>query len=355
MFRQLIATVVLVGALPASFAQSFPAGGQPADFVLVVHGGAGAINRQNINAETEANYRAGLERALRSGYKVLENGGSSTDAVVAAVRAFEDDPLFNAGKGSVFTHDGKNEMDASIMDGRSGLAGAVAGVSRIRNPITAARAVMDHTRHVMLIGQGAEQFAAAQGLEMVDPAYFFTQWRWDQLQRARQQQSIELDHQNRPAPVPAGKLSDAAVPYWQTDYKYGTVGAVALDKNGNLAAATSTGGMTNKMSGRVGDSPVIGAGTFADNQTAAISCTGTGEFFMRSLVAYDVTARIKYQHLNLSEAVDQTLQQSVDDKRGEGGLIALDAKGNIKFGMNTDGMYRGYVRSGEQPVVMLFR
>jgi beta-aspartyl-peptidase (threonine type) len=364
--RLLATTICLLSASTLSAAQSLPAPagtaqGKPA-FTLAVHGGAGAISRKNITPEVEAQYRAALERALQAGYAVLAAGGTSTDAVVAVIKVFEDDPLFNAGKGAVFTHEGKNELDAAIMDGKTGLAGAVAGVTTIKNPITAARAVMDHTRHVMLTGQGAEQFAASQHLDIVDPAYFFTQMRWDQLQRAKQKDQLELDHQNSPTKAPAEKTSaknaDAAttadVPYWQTDYKYGTVGAVALDQYGNLAAGTSTGGLTNKMYGRIGDSPVIGAGTYADNQTAAISCTGTGEFFIRGAVAYDVTARMKYSKLNLSEAVDQTLQEAIINKHGEGGLIALDAKGNIKFGMNTSGMYRGYIRSDGKAVTMVF-
>ncbi|MBY0574341.1 MAG: isoaspartyl peptidase/L-asparaginase, partial [Undibacterium sp.] len=261
---------------------------------------------------------------------------------------------FNAGKGAVFTNEGKNELDAAIMDGKSGLAGAVAGVSTIKNPITAARAVMDKTKHVILIGSGAEKFAHAQKLDMVDPSYFFTQWRWDQLQRAKEKNKIELDHNGK---NPQAKLTnvDAGVPYWQTDYKYGTVGAVALDQDGNLAAGTSTGGLTNKMYGRVGDAPIIGAGTYADNASAAISCTGTGEFFIRGLVAYDIAARMKYANAKLSEAVDQTIASALEGKNGDGGLIALDKQGNVKFGFNTEGMYRGYVKNDGRPVVMIFK
>lgn len=322
----------------------------PAPFALVLHGGAGVISKATIPPEIEAKYRAAIERALLAGHSILAQGGSSTDAVVAAIKVFEDDPLFNAGKGAVFTNEGKNELDASIMDGKSGLAGAVAGVTTIRNPITAARAVMDKTKHVMLIGKGAEKFAEAQHLDMVDPAYFFTQQRWDQLQRAKEKDQIQLDHSGKLPPV-----SKAPVAFWETDYKFGTVGAVALDKYGNLAAGTSTGGMTNKLYGRVGDSPIIGAGTYADNATAAISSTGTGEFFMRGLVAYDITARMKYLKLPLAAAVDQTLKAALDDKRGEGGVIALDAQGNIRFGFNTEGMYRGYIRSDGKPVALIFK
>jgi beta-aspartyl-peptidase (threonine type) len=319
-------------------------------FTLVLHGGAGNITRAGIPQEIEAKYRASIELALRTGHAILAAGGSSTDAVEAAIKVFEDDPLFNAGKGAVFTHDGKNELDASIMDGNSGKAGAVAGVSTIKNPISAARAVMDKSKHVMLIGSGAEKFAAAQHLEIVEPSYFFTQQRWDQLQRAKEKDQLELDHNGT-----SQKTSDAPLPLWQSDYKFGTVGAVALDKYGNLAAGTSTGGLTNKLYGRVGDSPVIGAGTYADNATAAISCTGTGEFFMRGLIAYDITARMKYLKLPLADATEQTIKTALDAKQGQGGLIALDAKGNIKFGFNTEGMYRGYIKSDGNPVAMMFK
>jgi beta-aspartyl-peptidase (threonine type) len=327
-----------------------PAQGDPQRIVLVVHGGAGNITRASITPETEARYRAGLERAMKAGYAVLAAGGTSTDAVVATIKVFEDDPLFNAGKGAVFTSEGKNELDAAIMDGKTGLAGAVAGVTTIKNPITAARAVMDKTRHVMLVSDGADKFAATQKLDIVDPSYFFTQHRWDQLQKAKEKEKLELDHDGAPK-----KTSALPAEQWQTDNKFGTVGCVALDRYGNLAAGTSTGGLTNKLYGRVGDSPIIGAGTYADNATAAVSGTGVGEFFMRGLIAYDIAARMKYLKLPLSEAVDQTIKGALDDKHGDGGLIALDAKGNVKFGFNTSGMYRGYVRSDGKPVTFVYK
>jgi beta-aspartyl-peptidase (threonine type) len=321
----------------------------PNRIMLVVHGGAGTITRATITPEIEAQYRAGLERGLKAGYAVLASGGSSTDAVVATIKVFEDDPLFNAGKGAVFTHEGRNELDAAIMDGKTGLAGAVAGVTTVKNPITAARAVMEHSRHVMLISTGADQFAASQKLDIVDPSYFFTQRRWDQLQKAKEKDKIELDHDGKQ------KTSSVMPEFWQTDHKFGTVGAVALDRYGNLAAGTSTGGLTNKMTGRVGDSPIIGAGTYADNATVAVSGTGTGEFYMRGLVAYDIAARMKYLKLPLAEAVDQTIKEQLIDKHGDGGLIALDAKGNFKFGFNTEGMYRGYIRSDGKPVTFVYK
>lgn len=333
----------------------------PARIVLAVHGGAGTISRSTITREEEAQYRASLERALRHGYSVLASGGTSIDAVEAAIKALEDDPLFNAGKGAVFTHEGKNELDAAIMNGKTGLAGAVAGVTTVKNPIAAARAVMERSRHVLLVGRGAEQFAADQKLEIVDPSYFFTQRRWDELQRAKEKERIEWDRHEEPAPRPAGnvpraKSSDTGpIPAEPASHKLGTVGAVALDEYGNLAAGTSTGGLTNKLYGRVGDSPIIGAGTYADNDTAAVSCTGIGEFFMRGVVAYDIAARMKYSGATLSDAVEQSLHTAVEAKNGEGGVIALDREGHVKFGFNTEGMYRGYVRADGKSVVQIYR
>jgi L-asparaginase / beta-aspartyl-peptidase len=346
-WRSLLAATLVLAAPALLAAPEQNAAPDPNRIVLVVHGGAGTITRASITPEIEAQYRAGLERALKTGYAILAAGGSSVDAVEATIRVFEDDPLFNAGKGAVFTHDGKNELDAAIMDGKTGLGGAGAGVTTVKNPISAARAVMEKTRHVMLIGSGAENFAAAQKLEIVDPSYFFTQRRWDQLQKAREKDKIELDHD--------GKQKNSANELWQTDHKYGTVGAVALDRYGNLAAGTSTGGLTNKMAGRVGDSPIIGAGTYADNATVAISGTGTGEYYMRSLLAYDIAARMKYLKLPLSDAVDQTIKEALDDKHGDGGLIALDAKGNFRFGFNTEGMYRGFIKADGKPSTFVYK
>ncbi|MDB5842201.1 MAG: isoaspartyl peptidase [Herminiimonas sp.] len=317
---------------------------------LVVHGGAGAITRKTMTPAVEAQYRIGLERALQAGYRILAAGGHSVDAVMAATMAFEDDFLFNAGKGSVFTHDGMIEMDAAIMDGRSGDAGAVAGVTTVKNPIVAARAVMDRSRHVLLIGDGADRFAALHNSEIVDQAYFFTRHRWDQLQKAREKERVRPDHDDRPASTSAPPSHDR-----QSDNKFGTVGAVALDCLGNLAAATSTGGLTNKLYGRVGDSAIIGAGTYADNATAAISGTGVGEYFMRALLAYDIAARMKYTKASLSDAVDQAIYCALESKGGEGGVIALDAGGNIKCSFNTKGMYRGYITNDGKPVVQLYK
>jgi beta-aspartyl-peptidase (threonine type) len=337
----------------AAPAETSGAKGDPQRIMLVVHGGAGTISPKTITPEIEAQYRAGLENAMKAGYAVLAAGGTSTDAVVATIKVFEDDPLFNAGKGAVFTNEGKNELDAAIMDGKTGLAGAVAGVTTVKNPITAARAVMDKTKHVLLVSAGADKFATSQKLDIVDPSYFFTQHRWDQLQKAKEKDKIELDHDGKPAKTSTWER-------WQIDdtngdHKYGTVGAVALDRYGNLAAGTSTGGLTNKLYGRVGDSPIIGAGTYADNATAAVSGTGTGEFYMRGLVAYDIAARMKYLKLPLAKAVEQTGRTALDGKRGDGGIIALDAKGNFKFWFNTEGMYRGYVKSDGKPVTFVYK
>jgi L-asparaginase / beta-aspartyl-peptidase len=315
---------------------------------LAVHGGAGNIRREAMTPALEAQYRSGLEAALLAGYRVLAAGGSSVEAVAAAVVVFEDDPLFNAGRGAVFTHDGKIELDAAIMDGLTGQAGAVATVTTVKNPVLAARAVMQHSRHVLLIGAGAERFAALRGLAMVEPAYFFSQQRWDQLQRIRNSEQLALDHDGRP---PSAVAADAP----PDDGKFGTVGAVALDADGNLAAATSTGGLTNKLFGRVGDSAIIGAGTYADNTTAAVSGTGIGEYFMRGLLAHDIAARIRYAGLPLAQAVEQAIDALLAQKGGEGGVIALDAGGKIQIGFNTSGMYRGVIRSDGQPQVALYR
>ncbi len=303
-------------------------------YVLVIHGGAGTILKKNMTPEKEAAYIAGLEASLKKGYAVLQAGGSSLDAVEAAIRVMEDDSLFNAGKGAVFTHDGRNELDASIMDGKSLGAGSVAGVRTIKNPIALARAVMEKSEHVMMAGRGAEQFAAQVGVEIVDTAYFRTESRWQGLQKALQQDSLKtrLDHSFTPRK--AGTVN--------RDEKFGTVGCVALDKNGNLAAGTSTGGMTNKKYGRIGDAPIIGAGTYANNNTVAVSCTGWGEFFIRSIVAYDLSALMQYKGMPVQEA-GKTVIEKVGVLGGNGGLIALDKNGNMAMPFNTEGMYRGAV------------
>lgn len=309
--------------------------------ILAVHGGAGAI--LNSEAHDEAAYRQGLVEALEAGFCILHEGGSSLDAVTAAVARLEDCPLFNAGRGSVFTSAGTFEMDAAIMDGQMRAAGAVAGVSNVRNPIQAARLVMEQSPHVLLVGRGAEAFAAEHGLEAADAAYLFSPARHEQLLAARQLGQTALDHD----------LGHTAAPL--RDDKFGTVGAVALDQHGNLAAATSTGGTTNKRPGRVGDSPIIGAGTYADNRSVAVSATGVGEFFMRSAAAYDIAARILYLQQSLEEACLATLELEVALLGGCGGLIAIDAFGNVAMPFNTEGMYRGVIRHGGQPQVWMYR
>lgn len=301
-------------------------------YALVIHGGAGNITPTNLPADKAAQFELKLTEVLTFGDSILKAGGTSLDAVEACVRMMEDCPLFNAGKGAVFNAQGKNELDAAIMDGKTGLAGAVAGVTTIRNPISAARAVMQKSDHVMLSGTGAEIFAAEQGLEIVSPVYFFTQSRWDAYLKAK-----------------ANTDSISAL-----DKKHGTVGCVALDNYGNLAAATSTGGMTMKKYGRIGDTPVIGAGTYADNNTCAVSATGHGEFFIRNVVAYDISALMKYKNLPLAEAANEVVMVKLKTQGGTGGVIAVDKNGNIAMPFNTSGMFRGYVKAGGEKMVGIF-
>src|SRR5215475_13513939 len=308
---------------------------------LVIHGGAGTIERSSMTSEKEREYRAGLERALTAGYEILKRGGSSLDATEAAVRALEDDPHFNAGRGSVFTSAGTNEMDASIMDGKTLKAGAVGSVQHIKNPIVLAKLVMEKSPHVMLDCAGAEEFAKANGMELVEQKYFFTQERWDALQKIKAAEK--------------SRASGAGKSFIITDQdRHGTVGAVALDKNGNLAAATSTGGTTNKMPGRIGDTPVIGAGTYANNQTCAVSCTGDGEYFIRAAAAHEVSALIEHRGMTLREAAQAALD-TVKQLGGTGGLVAIDTNGEIALPFNTSGMYRGYVEPDGKFVVEIYR
>ena len=317
-------------------------------YVLVIHGGAGTILKKNMTPQKEAAYRESLRAALATGYAALQSGKSSLDAVEATIRVLEDDSLFNAGKGAVFTHDGVNELDAAIMNGGNLAAGAVAGVHNIRNPITAARAVMEKSEHVLLVGRGAEQFANEVGVTLVDPSYFRTQQRWDELLEALRDDSIKA--------VKAGHVAagEARLGTINRDYKFGTVGCVALDNHGNLAAGTSTGGMTDKKYGRVGDSPLIGAGTYANNNTVAVSCTGWGEFYIRNVVAYDLSALMDYKGVTVTEA-GNTVIQKVGRLGGDGGLIALDKKGNMTMSFNTEGMYRGCVTKEGKIEVYIYR
>jgi L-asparaginase / beta-aspartyl-peptidase len=320
------------------------------NYALVIHGGAGTILKKNMTPDKEKAYQAALEEALYAGYAILSKGGSSLDAVEAAVRVLEDTPLFNAGKGAVFTHEGKNELDASIMNGQNLAAGSVASVTTIRNPITAARAVMEKSEHVMMIGTGAETFAEEKGLEIVDPSYFYTEERYLSLQRLLEQDSekMELDHDSTREEATIKQPGNR-------DHKYGTVGAVALDMEGNLAAATSTGGMTNKKFGRVGDAPVIGAGTYASNATCAVSCTGWGEYFIRLVVAKSVSDLMEYKNLSVKKAADLLIMEKVPQLGGDGGLIAVDRNGNIAMPFNTEGMYRGYIKTDGKAVVKIYK
>ena len=280
---------------------------------IVVHGGAGTILKKNMSDEKEKKYKSKLEEALRAGYQVLQNGGTSLDAVEQTIIILEDSPLFNAGKGAVFTHDERNELDASIMEGSNLKAGAVAGVTHIKNPIRAARAVMEKSEHVLLAREGAEQFALLQKLDTVSPTYFFTEKRAKSLKRAKKEE------------------------------KFGTVGCVALDQNGNIAAGTSTGGMTNKKWCRIGDSPIIGAGTYANNSTCGVSSTGWGEYFIRGVVAHDISAMMEYGGKSLKESANHVIHHKLTELGGTGGIIALDQKGNIVMEFNTDGMYRAFM------------
>ncbi len=336
---------------------AFSAAAQDKPFAIAIHGGAGTITRASMTPGREAAYRAALVEALEAGRRVLAANGTSLDAVVAAVKVMEDSPLFNAGRGAVFTHEGTNEMDASIMDGNGRRAGAVAGVTVVRNPIDAARAVMDKSRHVLLAGKGAELFAKEQGLAIVEPTYFWTQERWDQLQKAKERDRIPLDH-DAPAADAAKKAAAVA-----EDEKYGTVGAVALDRAGNLAAATSTGGLTNKRFGRIGDSPIVGGGTWAENESVAVSATGTGEMFIRGVAAYDIAARVKYPGAKPHPAADEAREEGRKPGGrgggrklgGGGGVIGLDRSGQAVFSFTAEGMYRGIAKGDAKPEVQIYR
>ncbi len=305
-------------------------------YTLAIHGGAGTILRSEMTAEKEQAYLDALQAALHAGDQILELGGSALDAVAMAVSALEDCPLFNAGRGAVYNAAGKQEMDAAIMCGKDRQAGAVAGIHQLRNPVLLARDVMAHSGHVLLIGAGAMQYAASRGFERLPESWFHDDFRYAQWQAIRDTDNVQLDH--------AGK-----------EKKLGTVGAVALDLHGNLAAATSTGGMTNKRFGRVGDSPLIGAGNYAWNKTCAVSCTGSGEYFIRGVVAYDVSCLMEYKGLSLQAACDEVVLNRLLAIGGDGGLIAVDAAGNIAMPFNTDGMYRASVRQGEAALTAIYK
>jgi beta-aspartyl-peptidase (threonine type) len=313
---------------------------------FVIHGGAGTIERSKMTPEREKQYRDKLEEAVRAGYKILGDGGTSLDAVEAAIRIMEDSPLFNAGKGAVFTNAGTNELDSSIMDGKTLKAGAVAGLKHIKNPISLARMVMEKSKHVMMVSEGAEAFAVQQGVQLVDQKYFYTEERWQGLQREKEAE------QKQSAPANGKGGGGKRTP--NDEDRHGTVGAVALDQEGNLAAGTSTGGMTNKKFGRVGDSPIIGAGTYANNKTCGVSATGDGEYFIRTVVAYDISALMEYKGLSVKEAASTTLEK-VGRLGGGGGLIAMDHEGNITTPFNSSGMYRAYIDTNGKMTIEIFK
>jgi len=335
--------------------------------VIVIHGGAGTILKSQMTPESEKQYIAGLEEALKKGYAVLQQGGSSLDAVQAAVMVMEDNPLFNAGKGAVFTNEGKNELDAAIMNGKNLAAGAVAGVTVIRNPVTAARAVMEKSGHVMMVGAGAEKFARLNGITIVEPSYFYTDSRWNSLQRMRKEDSLkmQLDHADTGLKSKTSFRQQQKSMFYTNPYdrnwKYGTVGAVALDSKGDLAAATSTGGMSNKKFGRVGDAPLIGIGTYANNATCAISCTGWGEYFIRLGMAKTISDMMEFGRFTLKNASEEMIMKRLpalgkaDGEVADGGLIAVDKNGNISMPFNSAGMYRGSIDKNGKMEIKIYK
>lgn len=320
-----------------------------ARWAIVIHGGAGVIAPGQLKPEQEAAYRASLERIIRAGGEVLARGGPALDAVEAAVRLLEDDPLYNAGRGAVFTAEGRNELDAAIMDGRTLDAGAVAGVTRAAHPITLARAVMERSDHVMLMGSGADAFAESLGVEPVDPGHFFTERRWKSLVRSLEAQGLPVP------PRPPGASQDPRAELAHDEGKHGTVGAVAVDIHGHVAAATSTGGMTAKRWGRIGDSPVIGAGTYASDQACAVSATGSGEFFIRLAVAHEIAALVRHKGLSLQAAADAVVQDQLTALGGDGGVIAAGPDGALAWSFNTSGMYRARLAAGGAPVIGVYK
>jgi beta-aspartyl-peptidase (threonine type) len=329
------------------------ASAKPHKWALVMHGGAGVIERSSMDAKAEAAYRAGLSTALQAAAGALDKGGSSMDAVEAAIKILEDDPMFNAGRGAVFTADGKNELDAAIMDGATLRAGAVAGVTRTRHPISLARAVMEKSPYVMLIGAGADQFAAQAGLEQVEPSFFFTERRWQSLIKQLKQEGAPLPP--RPAGAPPEPPSPVSELEPSNAHKYGTVGLVALDRDGNIAAGTSTGGTQAKRWNRVGDSPIIGAGTYASNQSCAVSATGSGEYFIRLTVARTICALVEYRKMPLQDAVDEVVQKELPAIHGDGGVIAITPDGQLAWSFNTPGMFRARMVEGGTPEIGIYK
>ena len=315
------------------------------EFAIIIHGGAGTILKKNMSAEKEAAYKSKLEEAIKVGHAILKNGGTSQEAVIKTIQVMEESPLFNAGKGAVFTHEETNELDASFMDGKTLNAGAVAGVTNVKSPIELAIKIMTDSDHVMLSGKGASIFAKEKGLEIVDPSYFYTEKRFKSLQRIKNRAKTALDHDDKKAAFYDADIKNA---------KFGTVGCVALDKAGNIAAGTSTGGMTNKRWGRIGDSPIIGSGTYANNLTCGVSSTGWGEYFIRGQVAYDISAQMEYQNKTLKEATKDVIQNKLTKLGGTGGIVALDKNGNMSFEFNTAGMYRASMNDKDELIVKIY-
>ena len=315
------------------------------EFAIVIHGGAGTILKKNMTPEKEKAYQDKLKEAVKVGYEILKNGGKSIDAVEQTIHVLENSPLFNAGKGAVFTHEETNELDASIMTGNDLNAGAIAGVTDIKNPISLARKVMENSEHVMLSGKGASVFAKSQDIEIVDSNYFYTESRFKSLQRVKEKMKAELDHDAKTA------FYDPII----KDSKFGTVGCVALDKNGNITAGTSTGGMTNKRWNRIGDAPIIGSGTYANNATCGVSSTGWGEYFIRAQVAHDISAFMDYKNLSLKEAAREVIQNKLTKLGGTGGIIAVDKNGNMVFEFNTAGMYRASMNAKGETEVKIYK
>jgi len=340
----LVAAVVAV-AVSSTMAEAGP------KWAIVVHGGAGVIERKDLTPEQDKAYRAAMARVTEAGAAVLRKGGSALDAIEAAIRIMEDDPLFNAGRGAVFAADGRNELDSSIMDGRTLAAGAVADVTRTRHPISLARAVMEHSPHVFLVGDGADAFAKSRGLEQVDPSFFFTERRWRSLVRELEKQHLPIP----PRPPGAPGASEARAALAHDEGKHGTVGVVALDEHGDIAAGTSTGGTTAKRWGRVGDSPVIGAGTYASNTACAVSATGTGEYFIRLTVARTICALVQYKGMGLQAAADEVIQKELTAMQGDGGVIAIAPDGQMAWSFNTSGMYRARLADGQPLVVGIYK
>lgn len=318
------------------------------NFGIVIHGGAGTIKRENMSDSLELAYKQKLSEAITKGHSVLKEGGTAMEAVTATITIMEDAPLFNAGKGAVFTHEERNELDASVMDGATLNAGAVAGVSRIKNPIDLAVSVMNDSDHVLLAGKGAEEFASLKGYTLVDPSYFYTERRYNSVQRAKAKAKVELSESNK---VSTRYTEDPFI----NDSKFGTVGCAALDKHGNLAAGTSTGGMTNKRWNRIGDAPIIGAGTYANNATCAVSSTGWGEYFIRGMVAHDISAMMEYKKISLKEATTIVIQKKLTELGGTGGVVSIDKDGNVSMEFNTSGMYRAHMNASGDLILGIYK